>query len=65
MAPATRILERELAAATVSPLRFPIVANFDARPNTDPARVKELLVRQVEGTVRWEEGVCGRWQTAA
>ena len=38
-------------------LAFPVVANVDARPNTDPARVKELLVRQVDGAVRWEQAV--------
>src|SRR5262249_37822141 len=41
----------------VKPLAFPVVANVDARPNTDPARVKELLVRQVDGAVRWEQAV--------
>jgi [acyl-carrier-protein] S-malonyltransferase len=33
------------------------VANVDAKPNTDAARVKELLVAQVAGTVRWEQCV--------
>ncbi len=59
MAPAARVLERELAAITVHAPPFPIVANFDARPNADPGRVKELLVRQVDGAVRWEQAV--RW----
>jgi [acyl-carrier-protein] S-malonyltransferase len=57
MAPAARVLDAELSRVAISPPRFPIVANFDARPNADPARVRELLVRQVDGTVRWEEGV--------
>ena len=33
------------------------MANFDAHPNDDAARVKELLVRQVDGPVRWEASV--------
>ena len=41
----------------MKPLAFPVVANVDARPNTDPGRVKELLVRQVDGAVRWEQAV--------
>jgi [acyl-carrier-protein] S-malonyltransferase len=41
----------------VKPLAFPIVANVDAAPNSDPARVRQLLVRQVDGPVRWEESV--------
>jgi len=57
MAPAARVVERELARTDVRSPAFPIVANFDARPNTDAARVKDLLVRQVDGAVRWEETV--------
>jgi [acyl-carrier-protein] S-malonyltransferase len=57
MAPAARVVEAELARITIRSPRFPIVANFDARPNEDAARVKELLVRQVDGPVRWEESV--------
>ncbi len=57
MAPAARVLQAELAGVQVGPLRYPVVANYDARPNTDGSRVKELLVRQVDGVVRWEDGV--------
>jgi [acyl-carrier-protein] S-malonyltransferase len=57
MAPAARVLEAELARTSVGPPRFPVVANFDARPNVDPARTRELLVRQVDGAVRWDETV--------
>jgi [acyl-carrier-protein] S-malonyltransferase len=57
MAPAARALEARLAEVTVKPLGFPIVANVDAKPNRDALRVKELLVRQVDGAVRWEESV--------
>jgi [acyl-carrier-protein] S-malonyltransferase len=57
MAPAARALEAKLSEIGVHPLAFPIVANVDAQPNTDAVRVKELLVRQVDGCVRWEESV--------
>jgi [acyl-carrier-protein] S-malonyltransferase len=57
MAPAARALEAELADVPVRSPRFPIVANYDARPNADAGRIKELLVRQVDGAVRWEESV--------
>jgi [acyl-carrier-protein] S-malonyltransferase len=57
MAPAARALEDKLAAVSVSPLAFPIVANLDAAPNADHGRVKRLLVGQVDGAVRWEESV--------
>jgi [acyl-carrier-protein] S-malonyltransferase len=57
MAPAARVLEAELARVSIRDPRFPIVANFDARANSDGSRVKELLVRQVDGAVRWDESV--------
>jgi [acyl-carrier-protein] S-malonyltransferase len=57
MAPAAAVVATELAKIDMRPLAFPVVANVDARPNTDPARVKELLVRQVDGAVRWEQAV--------
>jgi [acyl-carrier-protein] S-malonyltransferase len=57
MAPAARAVERELDRIRVLRPRFPIVANFDARPNQDETRVKDLLVKQVDGAVRWEQAV--------
>lgn len=57
MEPAARVVQTELERIRVQPPKFPIVANFDAQPNSDPARVKELLVRQVDGPVRWEASV--------
>jgi [acyl-carrier-protein] S-malonyltransferase len=57
MAPAARAVEKELAGVTVSAPRFPVVAYVDARPNSDPARTKGLLVRQVDGAVLWEQAV--------
>lgn len=57
MAPAGKVVGEELAKVTVKPFAFPVVANVDAQPNTDPTRVKELLVRQVDGAVRWEQAI--------
>jgi [acyl-carrier-protein] S-malonyltransferase len=57
MAPAARALEDRITTLRVDRPQFPIVANFDARPNTDAGRVKELLVRQIDGAVRWDESV--------
>lgn len=57
MAPAGEVVEQQLEKVEVKPFTFPVVANVDAKPNTDPTRVKELLVRQVDGAVRWEQAV--------
>jgi [acyl-carrier-protein] S-malonyltransferase len=55
MAPAAKAVEQTLADIAISSFAFPVVANVDAQPNTDPSRVKDLLVRQVTGSVRWEQ----------
>ena len=57
MAPAAKVVGEELSKVAISALAFPIVANVDAAANEDPARVKDLLVRQVTGSVRWEQAM--------
>ena len=37
--------------------RIPVVSNVDAKPHSDPAEFRELLVQQVIRPVRWEESV--------
>jgi [acyl-carrier-protein] S-malonyltransferase len=59
MKPADEILEVALAGVTVGPARLPVWSNVDAKPHTDPAEIKGLLVRQVLNPVRWEETVRG------
>lgn len=57
MAPAADALARALETIEIGALAVPVVANVDAAANTDSSRVKELLVRQVTSSVRWEESV--------
>jgi len=57
MAPAARALEARLHDVPIASLAFPVVANVDAQPNADASRVKDLLVRQVDGAVLWEDSV--------
>lgn len=57
MAPAALAVATELDRVVVNNLVFPVVANVDAAPNHAASRVKELLVRQVDGAVRWEQAV--------
>jgi [acyl-carrier-protein] S-malonyltransferase len=53
MRPAADRMAPELARTLVLPPAFPVVANVDAAPNADPARVRELLTRQIAGPVQW------------
>jgi [acyl-carrier-protein] S-malonyltransferase len=55
MAPAAAVLERALGEIEFGVFRFPVVSNVEAVPNSDSARVRELLVKQVAGAVRWQE----------
>lgn len=57
MEPAARRLAAELVRAPVRPLAFPVIANVDGRPNVDPGRVRELLIRQIDGPVQWVKTV--------
>jgi [acyl-carrier-protein] S-malonyltransferase len=57
MQPAAERLREVLAEVPVRPFSCPVVTNVEAAPNSDPARVKDLLVRQVIHPVRWQECV--------
>jgi [acyl-carrier-protein] S-malonyltransferase len=53
MKPARDRLAQDLERITIRPLLFPVIANVDAEPNSDPTRVKDLLLRQIDGAVLW------------
>lgn len=57
MAPAADAMRAALAAAVIEAPAVPVVANTLARPISEPAQVRETLVAQVCGTVRWRESV--------
>ena len=46
-----------LAAVEIRAPAVPLVANVVAAPVSEPDRIRELLVRQVTGAVRWRESV--------
>ena len=57
MAPAAGVVASELERVDLRAPSIPVVANVDAAPNSEAARAKELLIRQIDGPVRWEETV--------
>ena len=57
MAPAADVMRDALGqAAMVAPM-VPLIANVSAAKAVDPDEIRELLVQQVTGTVRWRECV--------
>jgi [acyl-carrier-protein] S-malonyltransferase len=57
MRPAAETMAEALAQATIRPPKVPLVANVSASATRDPALIRDNLVAQVTGTVRWRESV--------
>ena len=57
MTPAAEAMAEALAKTAIAAPKVPLIANVSASPLTDPAAIRESLVKQVTGTVRWRESV--------
>ncbi len=57
MAPAASAMAEALSEVAISKPRVPVVSNVRAQATDDTAMIRELLVEQVTGAVRWRESV--------
>ena len=57
MGPAADRMAEALNGAEMNPPAVPLVANVTAEQVTEPSRIRDLLVQQVTGMVRWRESV--------
>ena len=57
MQPAADAMRAALADVEIRAPAVPLVANVTARPISDPEEIRDLLVQQVTGRVRWRETV--------
>lgn len=57
MKPAAEALREKLATLTLAAPQIPVLNNIDVAVETDPARIRDALVRQAAGPVRWVESV--------
>jgi [acyl-carrier-protein] S-malonyltransferase len=57
MAPAAEAMSRALAEVTIAAPAVPVFANVEAAPISEPDAIRNALIRQVTGTVRWRESV--------
>lgn len=57
MAPAAEVMAEALAETAMAAPAVPLVANVTARAETEPERIRGLLVKQVTAMVRWRESV--------
>lgn len=62
MEPAAKEMAAALASANIQSPSLPLIANVTAQPTQDPAQIRDYLVQQVTGTVRWRESV--QWLSA-
>ncbi len=57
MAPVADIMAKALAAVDVRPPVVPLISNVTAHEVVNPTEIRDLLVSQVTGMVRWRESV--------
>lgn len=57
MQPAADVMADALARTDIKVPIVPVVANVTASAVTDPAQIRDLLVKQVTGVVRWRRSV--------
>lgn len=57
MQPAADAMAEALARIEILPPTVPVIANVTAAPVSDPDTIRDLLVKQVTGVVRWRESV--------
>lgn len=63
MAPAAEAMAAALKTVEMATPCVPLVANVTAEAVSDPDTIRDLLVKQVTGSVRWRESVL--WMSAA
>ena len=57
MQPAAEAMEDALSYVVVEDPAVPLFANVTAKAESDPDRIRQLLVEQVTGMVRWRESI--------
>ena len=57
MKPAADIMKEKINKTDFKAPKYPIVNNVNALPETDPAKIKDLLYEQIFSTVRWRESL--------
>jgi [acyl-carrier-protein] S-malonyltransferase len=57
MQPAADIMAEALRQVAMREPKVPVIANVTAEPARDPAAIRDLLIRQVTGMVRWRESI--------
>jgi len=54
---ASRRIQQALESIRITAPRFPVISNLTGKMETDPARIKEILVNQMNHRTLWEESM--------
>ncbi len=65
MAPAAKVMAEALASADMQAARLPVYCNVTAAPETAAGQLRDNLVEQVTGRVRWRETLAAMQQDGA
>jgi [acyl-carrier-protein] S-malonyltransferase len=57
MRPAAEQLRARIAATRIAPPKVPVIQNADVKSFDDPALIRDALIRQLYGPVRWIETI--------
>ena len=57
MKKATENMKEKILDLNFNIIKYPIVSNFTAKPSISESEIKNLLVSQIEGKVRWLESI--------
>lgn len=57
MAPAARVVREALETVSLGNSLVPVIANVEAQPHSRADEIADLLVRQVDGPVLWEQSI--------
>jgi [acyl-carrier-protein] S-malonyltransferase len=57
MQKAQDIMADAINTIAISSPKIDVIANYSAEPTKNPSEIKELLVKQVTGSVRWRESI--------
>ena len=57
MKSATESLAEKVNSIQISNLKYPVISNFDGKPNKDSSKIKYSLVKQIENPVLWFQSI--------
>ena len=55
MEPAIENMQKALQELTINTPKVPVISNFLAKAETEPTEIKDNLLKQITGRVRWRE----------